>query len=41
MTPDSYASNEIKLDLEVEINGVDQARLSGISYFILSTLVLI
>ncbi|CAJ1931084.1 unnamed protein product [Sphenostylis stenocarpa] len=30
-SPDSYASNEIKLHLEVEINGVDQSRLSECS----------
>ena len=39
ITPESYASNEIKLHLEVEINGVDQCRLSDIIYFLLSTLV--
>ncbi|KAG4403019.1 hypothetical protein GLYMA_01G015200v4 [Glycine max] len=30
-SPDSYASNEIKLHLEVDINGVDQSRLSECS----------
>ncbi|BAT78747.1 hypothetical protein VIGAN_02147300 [Vigna angularis var. angularis] len=30
-SPDSYASNDIKLHLEVEINGLDQSRLSECS----------